>query len=144
MKTLEIEKLFDRAYKAKAENNYWNQIFELRKFVNEKIISECFQRIDSDDLKYKKIGIDILSQLGANRKNFIKQLFERFFLIFETSENEKLIYTGLIALGHNNKFLKTKHFKVLQKFKNSKSSKIRYALTFSLLGIEKNQQSICS
>ena len=136
MKTLEIDKLFERAYKAKTENNYWNQIFELRKFVNEKMISECFQRIDYDDLKYKKIGIDILSQLGANRKKFIKQLFERIFIIFETSENEKLICTSLMALGHNNQHLKTNHFKILLKFVDSKSKKIRYALTFSLLGIE--------
>ncbi|MCY0970016.1 hypothetical protein [Chryseobacterium wangxinyae] len=137
MTTSEIDKLFERAHIAKTENNYWNQIFELRKFVGEKMIYQCFSLIDSEDLKSKQIGIDILSQLGINRKNFIKQLFERIFEIFEIFENEKLIYTSLIALGHNNQSLKTKHFKALQKFKNSKSSKIRYALTFSLLGIEK-------
>jgi hypothetical protein len=136
MTTSEIDKLFERAYIAKTENNYWNQIFELRKFVGEKMIYQCFSLIDSEDLKSKQIGIDILSQLGTNRKNFIKQLFERIFIIFEISENEKLIYTSLIALGHNNQHLKTNHFKILPKFVNSKSKKIRYALTFSLFGIE--------
>lgn len=65
MNTLETIKLFEKAYKAKTDNNYWNQIFQLRKFTTQEMISECFLLIDSDDLKSKQIGIDILSQLGS-------------------------------------------------------------------------------
>lgn len=137
MEHLKSKKLFENAYQAKTDNNYWNQIFRLRKFVNQKMISDCFELIDSDDLKYKRIGIDILSQLSVDRKSFMPKLFEKIFKIFEDSTNEKLIYTGLLAIGHNNKFVKIKHLSILKKFKHSKSIAVRNALTFSLLGIEK-------
>ncbi len=128
--------LINKTYQAKNQTNYWNQITFLRQFVNDEMISECFELIDSDDLKYKRIGIDILCQLGQNRKIFIKKLFEKIFVIFETTLDEKLICTGLFAIGHNNKHLKFNQIKFLEKFINSKSKNIRYALTFSLHGIE--------
>jgi hypothetical protein len=131
--------LIKKAYKAKTETNYWNQITPLRQFVNKEMISECFQLIDSDDVKYKQIGIDILCQLGQNRKVFVKELLEKIFTIFEASLDEKLICTGLFAIGHNNKYLKVNQIKILEKFQTSKSKNIRYALTFSLLGIENHK-----
>ncbi|MCS3871018.1 hypothetical protein J3D55_003934 [Chryseobacterium ginsenosidimutans] len=137
----EYDILIQKAYKAKTETNYWNQITPLRQFVNEEMISECFQLIDSDDVKYKQIGIDILCQLGRKRKGFVKELFEKVFEIFETSTDENLIFTSLFAIGHNNEYLKVKQIKALEKFQNSKSKNIRYALTFSLLGIE-NEKAI--
>lgn len=137
MNTPETIKLFEKAYKAKTDNNYWNQISQLRKFATQEMISECILLIDSEDLKSKQIGIDILSQLGKNRKSFIHKMFDKIFNFFETSNNENLILTSLFAIGHNNEYLKIKHIKSLEKFKNSKSTDVRYALTFSLLGVEK-------
>ncbi|MET3539221.1 HEAT repeat domain-containing protein [Chryseobacterium limigenitum] len=135
MKT-DFESLIQKAHKAKTETNYWNQITPLRQFVNEEMISRCFQLIDSDDLKFKQIGIDVLCQLGRNRKIFIKKLFEKLFYIFETPIDENLICTSLFAIGHNNEYLKTKHIRTLKKFQNSKSKDIRYSLTFCLMGIK--------
>ncbi|MCD1116573.1 hypothetical protein [Chryseobacterium turcicum] len=137
MNESEVTKLFEEAYKAKTDNNYWNQIFELRKFVTAEMISKCFELIDSDDLKSKEIGIDVLSQLGQDRKGFATQMLDKIFEIFETSSDEKLISKSLFAVGHNNKYIKNKHFSVLEKFKISNSTDIRYALTFSLLGIKR-------
>ncbi|MFC3159023.1 hypothetical protein SAMN05443633_107182 [Chryseobacterium arachidis] len=54
----------------------------------------------------------------------------------EVPSTEKLVCTALFAIGHNNKHLQVKHLKALQQFQNSKSKDIRYALTFSLLGID--------
>lgn len=137
MTAIEIVKLFAKAHKAKTDTNYWNQIFELRKFSNQEMISECFALIESDDFKSKQIGIDVLSQLGKERKNFIPKMFEKIFEIFESHTNQKLISTSLFAIGHNNEFIKNKHLKVLEKFKNANSVDVRYALTFSLLGIKR-------
>lgn len=135
MKT-DFESLIQKAYKAKTETNYWNQITMLRQFVNEEMISRCFQLIDSDDVKSKQIGIDVLCQLGQNRKNFIKELLEKLFYIFETTSDQKLICTSLFAIGHNNEYLKTKHIRTLEKFQNSTYKDTRYALAFCLMGIE--------
>lgn len=138
MSNSEVIKLFEKAYKAKIDNNnYWNQIFELRKFVTAEMISKCFALINSDDLKSKEIGIDILSQLGQDRKGFATKMLDKIFEIFETSTDEKLISKSLFAIGHNNKYIRDKHFSVLEKFKSSNSTDIRYALTFSLLGIKR-------
>lgn len=131
--------LIEKAYNAKTENNYWNQITELRKFVNDEMISESFKLIDSDDWKCKQIGIDVLCQLGQKRKIFIKELFDKIFNILETSINKKLICASLFAVGHNNTYLKPKQIKELEKFQNSKSKDIRYALTFCLLGVENDK-----
>lgn len=138
MNESEVSKLFERAYKAKTDNNYWNQIFELRKVVTPEMISKCFSLIDSDDLKFQEIGIDVLSQLGEDRKSFTPKLLDKIFGFFETSTDEKLISKSLFAIGHNNKYIRNKHFSVLEKFKSSNSTDIRYALTFSLLGIKRN------
>ncbi|MFL9833880.1 hypothetical protein [Chryseobacterium terrae] len=138
MNELEFTKLFEKAYKAKTDNNnYWNQIFELRKFVTANMISKCFSLINSDNLKSKQIGIDILSQLGKDRKGFAPKMINEIFEIFETSTDEKLISKSLFAIGHNNKYIRKKHLDVLEKFKTSNSTDIRYALTFSLLGIKR-------
>lgn len=136
MYTSETFKLFDKAYHAKTNNNYWNQISKLRGCIDQEMVSNCFKLIDSKDLKYQQIGIDVLSQLGSNRKAFIRKMIDKIFEILEITDNEKLITTGLFALGHNNKYLKIHHLKSLKKFPNSQSADIRYALTFSLLGIE--------
>lgn len=140
MKT-DFESLIEKAHKAKTQTNYWNQIMMLRQFVNEEMISKCFQLINSNDSKFKQIGIDVLSQLGQNRKSFVKELFEKLFYFFETSTDEKLIYTSLLAIAHNNKYLKDKEIKILEKYQKSTSKDIRYALTHSLLGI-KNKRAI--
>lgn len=136
MNNTETKDLFEKAYKAKTEKNYWNQVTQLRSFVNKEMVSECFMLIDSDDLKSKQIGIDVLCQLGRNRKNFIKELLEKLFYIFETTSDEKLICTSLFAIAHNNEYLKDKDIKTLEKFNHSTSKDIRYALVHSLLGIK--------
>lgn len=132
----EVNVLIKKAFKAKYKSHYWNQITKLRTFVNNEMISRCFEMIYSDDVKFKQIGIDVLCQLGNNRESFVESLFDKIFKILRTTSDENLICTSLFAIGHNNQYLKTKHFKTLEQFKNSESKEIRYALTFSLLGVE--------
>lgn len=132
----DINFLIKKAFKAKYKSYYWNHISKLRTYVNDEMISECFEMIDSDDAKFKQIGIDILCQSGNKRGNFVESLFDKIFEILRTTSDENLICTCLFAIGHNNQHLKTKHFKTLEKFQHSESKEIRYALTFSLLGVE--------
>lgn len=113
-------------------------IFELRKFVDEEMISECLKLIENGEEKSKILGIDILSQLGTERKLFAHKLLSSIFELIQKTENEKLISSCLYAIGHNNKSLTSLQIRNLSKFKNSKSKEIRYALVFSLLGKENN------
>ena len=133
--------IFDKILKAKNKNFYWDKIFELRKFVDPEMINKCFSLINSKEDNFKIIGIDILSQLGSNRKKFINSLLNKIFMILESTENEKLIYSSLIAIGHNNNKLTQKQIKIFEKFSKSKSKEIRFALAFSLLSVE-NQLAI--
>lgn len=128
--------LFETILKAKNKNLYWKIIFELRNFVDQEMVDQCFTLINSKEDKLKIIGIDILSQLGINREEFSKTLLQNIFRILPNTENEDLIHSCLIAIGHNNNNLSHKQLKVLENFKKSKSKDIRYALVFSIMSIE--------
>ncbi|SEG07662.1 hypothetical protein SAMN05421847_1466 [Halpernia humi] len=129
-------KLLEKALNTKHENSYWNTVFQLRNFVDTEMIEKCFQLIESNEPKSQILGIDILSQLGTERKKIIKKLLKIIFDIILRTDNEKLICSCLIAISHNNKNLTEKHLIILTSFKKSKSKEIRYALVFSLLSIE--------
>lgn len=133
--------LFEKVFKAKYQNKYWNSIFELRKFADQEMIDKCLSLINTDDDKLKMIGIDILSQLGTNREDFVNILLEKIFEILQNSDNEKLISSCLLAIGHNNKKVYSKQLKILEKFKFSKSKEIRYYLVFSVLA-KKNKIAV--
>lgn len=134
-------KLLEKAQISKTQNSYWNAIFELREFVDSEMIVKCFEFINSNNEKLQIIGIDILSQLGTNRKLFSKKLIKYIFELLKISESQKLITSCLIAISHNNTELTNKQILLLQKFKDSKSKEIRYSLVFSLSKID-NQHAI--
>lgn len=140
---MEIDKLVYKAKNSKWEKIYWNCIFELRKNVTKEMVDKCFSLIKSNDYKEKKVGIDVLCQLGTNRKKFVKEFLKQIFKILKTENDEALISSCLFAIGHNNKNLNVSQIRFLTQFKNSKSKNIRYALVFSQLAL-KNEESMNS
>lgn len=128
--------LFEKAHNSKNQNSYFDKIFELRTFVDDEMINQCFDLILSDEKKSQIIGIDILSQLGSKRQKFKGKLLELIFDILVKTDNEKLIYSCLIAIYHNHKGLPNRQIKILSNFKRSKSKDIRYGVVFSLSTIE--------
>jgi hypothetical protein len=132
IKTKNRQNLFEKALNAKTQNSYWNAIFELRNFIDDEMIEQCFCLINSKNIKDKIVGIDIISQLGIYRKKFLNDLLDKLFQNLK-SEEEELLVSCLIAIGHNNKKITKQQLKTLSQFTDSKSKNIRYALVFAIL-----------
>lgn len=128
------DKLFERLLTNRSQATYWENIFELRTRPCQAVFSQAFQLAQSNDEKSQRIGIDILAQLGQSPRFHQTESIALFFQCLSKATSIKIIETLLYAIGHNNDNLTEKQ--ILQLCDTPlKSSRIRYALTFSLLGI---------
>ena len=137
-KNFTTEKLFHRLTHNKTDRNRWDSISILRQRNSNEVFQKCLELIQSDILKERIIAVDILAQLGLPPRPFLKETLDTFYELLKKETNNKILCKLLFAIGHNNENLSQAQIESLIKFKNNKSSNIRYALTFALGGIDKN------
>jgi hypothetical protein len=132
LKKCTTEKLFSRLQHNKTNKKEWSYIGELFRRPTEDVFQKCVQLTQSDNVKERKIGVNVLSQLGSDKRPFQKETIKLLFEMLKKEENPRTIYLILVAIGHNNEGLTKAHIAQIEKFKSSRNSNIRFGLVMAL------------
>ncbi len=136
------EKIFARLLTNKSDKTYWNNIQELHSRATNEVFIKCCELVKSSNQKEIVIGVNVLAQLGVEKRLFKNETLQVLFEILETTEDSKVIMSVLNAIGHNNsESLTDSQIAFLTNFKTHSNSGVRYSLVYSLLFIE-NKKAI--
>lgn len=90
----------------------------------------------SNNPKIRKIGIDILAQLGLPPRPFLQDTLKVYFELLDTETAPDVLMSLLYSIGHNNDKLDNKQIEKICSFKNSENSWVKEGLVSALLGID--------
>ena len=84
----------------------------------------------SSEIAQRKLGVDILGQLGSPKRTFLNQRLTALLKLLETEANEQVLHSIGVALGHLNDY---RAVKPLIRFKNHPDADVRYGVVIGLL-----------
>ncbi|MBL7691846.1 MAG: hypothetical protein JNM41_09640 [Flavipsychrobacter sp.] len=130
------EKLFFRLLNNKSDSTYWDNIRVLRRRPTTHVFEKCILLTHSKDKKARKVGIDVLAQLGETPRPFYTATNKRFFELLNTEKDPEVLMALLYAIGHNNDSLTRPQIDKLCEFEYSDNALIREGLVNALLGVD--------
>lgn len=130
------DKLISRLINNKTDKSRWDNISVLRKRPSQELFAKCVVLIKSNNPKIRKIGIDILAQLGLPPRPFLKETLKIYFDLFEVETDPDVLMSLLYSIGHNNDKLDNEQIKKICSFINSENSWVKEGLVSALLGID--------
>jgi len=130
------EKLLSRLINNKTDRTRWENIFVLRTRPSQKLFEKCVDLSKSKSPKIRKIGIDILAQLGTPPRPFLKDTLKLYFILLETETEPDVLNSLLYSIGHNNDNLDNEQILKLCSFLHIRNSMIKEGLVYALLGID--------
>lgn len=130
------DKLLSRLINNKTDKSRWNNISVLRKRPSKELFAKCVELIKSNNPKIRKIGIDILAQLGLPPRPFLNETLKIYFELLDTENAPDVLMSLLYSIGHNNDKLDNEQIEKICSFINTKNSLINEGLVFALLGID--------
>lgn len=130
------DKIFSRLESIKSKKAYWEYISILRSRSSEEVFIKCTELINSDSANHKKIGIDVLAQLGLPPRKFLKQTLKTYFHLLKVEENPEILMSVLYGISHNNENLSKSKIHLLCSFAKNENKLIKEGLVAALIGIE--------
>jgi HEAT repeat protein len=130
------DKLLSRLINNKTDKSRWNNISVLRKRPSKELFAKCVELIKSNNPKIRKIGIDILAQLGLPPRPFLNETLKIYFELLDTENDPDVLMSLLYSIGHNNDKLENEQIEKICSFIVTKNSLINEGLAFALLGID--------
>lgn len=130
------EKLFFRLLNNKTQKTYFENISELHRRPNQKVFERAIDLGKSKIDREKIIGIDVLAQLGLDKRYNQKQILDLYFSILSIPQTPKVLFSTLSAIGHNNGELKKQQVVSIEQFKNHNYSDVRFGVVCALMGVE--------
>ena len=92
------EKLFTRLLNNKSKKSYWEHIDILRSRSDEDVFRQCVELTVSGIPKNRKIGIDILAQLGVPPRPFYHETIDIYFKLLEREKEPAVIMSILYGI----------------------------------------------
>lgn len=120
----------------KTDKSRWDNICALRKRPSEELFSKCVELTKSDNTKIRKIGIDILAQLGLPPRPFLKETLKIYFELLEIETDPDVLMSLLYSIGHNNEELNKEQIEKICSFIDNENSWVKEGLVYALLGID--------
>lgn len=130
------EKLFFRLINNKTENSRWENIQILRSRPSETLFNNCFEFTKSNDPKIRKIGVDILAQLGLPPRPFLNQTLKIYFNLLKVESDPEVLMSLLYSIGHNKDELNKEQIDKICSFIDNNDNRVKKGLVFALLGID--------
>ena len=90
----------------------------------------------SKDPKARKIGIDVLAQLGTTPRPFYRESNKRFFELLKIEKAPLVLMCLFYAIGHNKEHLSKTQIDKLCEFGNTNNGLIKEGLVNSLLSVD--------
>lgn len=131
------DKLLSRLMKNKTEKSRWDNINVLRKRPSQELFEKCAELIKSNNPKIRKIGIDILAQLGLSPRPFLKETLKIYFELLEVETDPDVLMSLLYSIGHNNDELDKVQIDKICSLIDNENNWVKEGLVSVLLGIDK-------
>lgn len=124
------EELIKLALDAENEDEVW-ELVPILQFRGEREVFEAVQKLCASEIyQERKLGVDILGQLGIPKRNFLDESLSVLFKMLDTEKDSEVLYSIGIALGHIGD---KRAIEPLVKFKNNPIAEVRYGVTFGIL-----------
>lgn len=130
------DKLLSRLINNKTDKSRWDNISVLRKRPSQELFEKCAELIKSNNPKIRKIGIDILAQLGLTPRTFLKDTLKIYFDLIEVETDPDVLMSLLYSIGHNNDKLDNEQIEKICSVINSENNWVKEGLVSALLGID--------
>jgi len=95
------EKIISRLINNKTDKSRWENIRSLRQRPSEELFLKSVELTKSDNAKIRKIGVDILAQLGLSPRPFLKETLKVYFKLLEIETDPDVLVSLLYSIGHN-------------------------------------------
>ena len=129
---LKTDELIDLALAVEEPWEY-DYIPILRSRGSEEVLLAAQRLCLSSEIAARKLGVDILGQLGIPRKTFLNQRLATLLKLLETETNEQVLYSIGIALGY---LEDVRAVEPLVKFKDHPDAHVRYGVVWGISGHE--------
>lgn len=115
---------------------YWDRIIELRKQYTGKVYVICQQLIASEQESDRKMGYDIIAQIGDLSFRQSKHIQQMYLDKLKIERNHALEEALLYGLSHNNNNLPLDAIDQLQHYQSNNDAILRLGLVHCLSGID--------
>jgi len=130
------DKLLSRLINNKTDKSRWDNISALRKRPSIELFLKCVELTKSNNPKIRKIGIEILAQLGLPPRPFLKETLKMYFDLLEVETDPGVLMSLLYSIGHNNAKLDNEQIEKICSFIDNNNDLLKEGLVSSLLGID--------
>ncbi|MFB8791503.1 MAG: HEAT repeat domain-containing protein [Potamolinea sp.] len=127
------EELIKLALNAEDEDEVWELVPSLHFRGNREVLEAAQKLCESEIFKERKLGVDILGQLGIPQRTFLDESLSILFKLLDTEKDSEVLYSIGIALGHIGD---KRAIEPLVKLKNHPIAEVRYGVTFGISGQE--------
>ncbi len=131
------DKLFERLLNNKSANTYRDNIKTLWSRPAKDVFKKCKGLTGSASPLERRIGIDVLSQLGGMDRPYAVETLALYLRILPKEKDPKVLESLLHAIGHNNTGLENKDIDKLSTLKEHSYAVVRFGLVFALTGVDK-------
>lgn len=128
--------LIYRLINNKTDKSRWDNISELRNRPSEELFSKCRELTKSNNTKLRKIGVDILAQLGLPLRPFLNETLKLYFDLLNVETDPEVLMSLLYSIGHNNEKLDKNQIDKICSFINHDNNLVKEGLVSALLGID--------
>lgn len=130
------EKLIFSLLNNKTNKSRWENIRILRSRPSKELFAKCVEFIQSNEQKKKMIGIDILAQLGKDKRPFRKETLKIYFGLLNTETDIDTLFSIFFGISFNNDSLNKKQINKICSFQNTDNILIKQALVAALGFVE--------
>lgn len=127
------EKLIQLALKAENEDELWEIMPVLQFRGNLEVLEAAQKLVASKIVKERKLGVDILGQLGIPKRTFPDESLSILFKLLDVEKDSEVLCAIGIALGHIGD---KRIIEPLIKLKNHPIAEVRYGVAFGICGQE--------
>jgi hypothetical protein len=131
------EKLFERLLNNKSANTYRDNVEALWRRPEKDVFRKCKELTRSALPRERRIGIDVLSQLGGMERPYRSETLALYLRLLPKEQEPKVLESLLHAIGHNNEGLENKDIDKLSALKKHSYGVVRFGLVFALTGVDK-------
>ncbi|ACU62604.1 hypothetical protein Cpin_5173 [Chitinophaga pinensis DSM 2588] len=131
------DKLFERLINNQSTRTYWENIKTLCSRPEKAVFKRCATLTRSKVPRERRIGIDVLSQLGGAARPYQAETLALYVRILPEETDLKVLESLLHAIGHNNTGMDNHSAEKLAALKTHRYAVIRFGVACALKGVDK-------
>lgn len=128
-----VSTLVRRALSARNDHTYWENIKVLHRRGTREVLDAATLLCSAKSLKKRRVGADILGQIGWPR-NFPEQVLKVLHGLLQTETSADVLHSALVAIGHTQDHEDMRGIRQILSLQHHRNPSVRFAVVFALLG----------